>query len=148
MGIRRHRTPNLDAIPCCKSTSASAPSTAVTLLRMMTPTNLKNALEGNLTPSHASSFGAKNEMFARRMGIPGQPDEIELSGSIVANLSIMLSHKKGKYECGHQHYSRALLSILYGVSFVRIFFRPQRTLQLTARFNGMRVAHACFLRFS
>lgn len=96
----------------------------MTLLRMMTPTNLKNAREGDLTPSHISRFGAKNVMLARRMGIPGQPDEVELSGGIVANLSIMLSHRKGKHECGIQHYSRAILSIFSGVSFVRIVFVP------------------------
>ena len=86
-------------------------------------------------------------MFARRMGMAGEPDEISLSGGIVANLSIMLSHRKGKCECGHQH-SRALILILSGVFCIRFVFRSQRIMQLMARFNGTRAAHACRPRFS
>jgi hypothetical protein len=37
-----------------------------------------------------------------RMGIPGEPDEIILTNGIVANLSMMLSHRAGESRCSAQ----------------------------------------------
>jgi hypothetical protein len=43
------------------------------------------------------------------MGAQGEPDEIELSGDILANLSILFSHKKGDDDSSYRNCSQALI---------------------------------------
>ncbi len=96
----------MDAVPSCKG--------ALKLFNQ-TPPLLTPDLSQCDTVAHADSekleYHARRQcnslpsikiwreivIFVRRMGAQGEPDEIELSGDILANLSVLFSHKKGDH---------------------------------------------------
>jgi hypothetical protein len=60
-------------------------------------------------PLPPTKIWRESVIFARRMGLSGEPDEIELSGNILANLSTMMSYKKGDHESLCRHFFEALI---------------------------------------
>ena len=72
------------------------PELYVTRLRMLTLQNLNITREGGTISNQALVYGRRVVTVTCRLGIAGEPDEIELSNDIVASLSMMMSWRRGK----------------------------------------------------
>ncbi len=64
---------------------------------MLTLQNLNITRGGGTISNQALVFGTRVVTLTCRLGIAGEPDEIELSNDIVASLSMMMSWRRGKY---------------------------------------------------
>jgi hypothetical protein len=64
---------------------------------MLTLQNLNITRGGGAISNQALVFGTRAVTVPCRLGIAGEPDEIELSNDIVASLSMMMSWRRGEY---------------------------------------------------